>query len=89
MKKSVNDLKSRAKDHPYESTRNLGCVTDLYSIGKSELLHLTHLSRNVRNWKRIDSDLPQIPSSRTGFDIPQSFQELQSGGKIPRIRFWT
>ena len=62
----------------------LGCVTDLDSIGKTELPHLTHLSIkfNVRNWKRIDSDLPQFPSSRTGFDIPQSFQELQSGERF-------
>ena len=54
-------------------------IADLDNTAIAQLPFVPRLSRQVRRWRQKVLNTPEIPQSRTGFEIPEEFRKLASG----------
>lgn len=82
-KVALSELKENAKQSGL-STRPLisSCLSSLDNHGRAHLSNLDNMSRNVRRWRQRELKFPPIPSSRTGYDIPDQFKQLDNGAQF-------
>ncbi len=78
---AVSVLKNRIKTSESLSSRD-AISTTVQTLGeeaKFQLQSIPTLSRSVRKWKHSNMRIPAHPTSRCGFQIPDSFKNLCDG----------
>ena len=78
---SVSAMRDAVHSGCGSSTRNIiaSATQPLDENAKSQLQNVSSLSRNIQNWRRTALGIPALPTSRTGYEIPDSYRYLSDG----------
>lgn len=78
---AVSEMRDAIHGGSGSSTRDIiaSATQSLDENAKSKLQNVSSLSRSIQSWRRTTLGIPALPTSRTGYEIPDAYKYLPDG----------